>query len=148
DARELAHQVRLLGAERSSAIDRDSIFPVPFLYLPQPARREIKRFIPACFVKPLPRAQQRVKQPVGMIILQIALHALRTKHAAVEWKLFPRLESDHLVLAHLELDSALLAAKAAVSFHQRKRMAGFRFPAAGGRVVQMRPILLSELRNG
>jgi hypothetical protein len=50
--------------------------------------------------------------------LEIPLHAFRTKHAAIERKILPRLEADHLVVPDFELDSTLLAAKAAMGFHQ------------------------------
>ena len=53
-----------------------------------------------------------------MRTLQVTLHAFGTKHAAIERKLFPRLEADHFVVFDLELNAALLAAEAAVSLHQ------------------------------
>ena len=57
-----------------------------------------------------------------MRALQISLHALGTEHAAVERKLLPRLKADHLVVLHLELDAALLAAEAAVRFDEPVRL--------------------------
>ena len=49
-----------------------------------------------------------------MAALEVALDPLRTEQAAIEGKLFPRLESDDLVVKDLQLDAALLAAEAAV----------------------------------
>ena len=83
-------------------------------------------------------ALQRGEQAVGMRALQIALHALRAQHAAVERKLLPRLEPNHLVVAHLELDAALLAAEAAVRLDQPVRLDAGRQPRAGHR-RQVRP---------
>ena len=53
-----------------------------------------------------------------MSALHVAFHTLRAKHAVVERKLFPRLETDHLVAANFQLDSALLPAETAVRFNQ------------------------------
>ena len=53
-----------------------------------------------------------------MRALQVALHALRAEHAAVERKVLPRLEADDLVVPNLELDPALLAAEAAVGLDE------------------------------
>ena len=68
--------------------------------------------------KPCVGAQQRIEQPVGMVALQVALDALGAEHAVVEGEFLPRLEADHVVVAHLELDAALLAAEAAVRLDQ------------------------------
>ena len=57
-----------------------------------------------------------------MRALQVALDALRAEHAAVERKVFPRLEADDLVVLDLELDAALLAAEAAVRLDQAVRL--------------------------
>ena len=59
-------------------------------------------------------ALERVQQPVGMAALQVALHALGAELALVERELVPGLEPDDLVVLHLQLDAALLAAEAAV----------------------------------
>jgi hypothetical protein len=56
-----------------------------------------------------------------MPALHVALHTLRTKHSVVEGKFLPRLEPDHVVAANLELNAALLAAEAAMRFHQAFR---------------------------
>ena len=83
-------------------------------------------------------APQCRRQPVGMRALQVALHALRAEHAAVEREVLPRLEADHLVVAHLELDAALLAAEAAVRLHQPIGLDAGRQPHARHR-GQVRP---------
>jgi hypothetical protein len=53
-----------------------------------------------------------------MRALKVPLHALWTEHAAVERELFPGFEANDHVISNLELDPALLAAKAAVRLHQ------------------------------
>src|SRR5688500_7566911 len=68
-----------------------------------------------------------------MRALQVALHAFRAEHAPVEGKLFPRLESDDLVVTNLELDAALLAAEAAVRLDEPIRLDTRREPDAGHR---------------
>ena len=53
-----------------------------------------------------------------MIVLQITLDALGQSMPRLNGKFLPRLKADHLVLANLELNAALLAAEAAVGLHQ------------------------------
>ena len=80
-----------------------------------------------------------------MVALEIALHPFWAKHAAVKWELLPRLEPDHAIVANLQLDSALLSAKAAMCFHQI--LCGvdrFVVPTAGWFVIQMWPELFFE----
>src|SRR4030095_12381793 len=50
--------------------------------------------------------------------LQIAFDAFRAQHAAIERKSLPRVEPDHLIVADLQLDAALLSAETAVRLHQ------------------------------
>ena len=72
-----------------------------------------------------------------MRALQIAFHALRTEHAAIEWKLLPRLEADDLVVLYFELNATLLAAKATVRFHETiRRDAPIQSLSAGKRQVR------------
>ena len=73
---------------------------------------------------------QRRRQPIGMRALQVALHAFRTEHAAIEREVLPRLEADHLVPAHLELNPALLPAEAAMRLHEPIRLDAGRQPHA------------------
>ena len=58
----------------------------------------------------------RVK-PIGVIVLEIPLHALGTQLAFIKWKLIPWLEPNHRVVVNFQLDSALLATKATVRIH-------------------------------
>src|SRR6185503_6198654 len=118
DARKLTHQIRLLGGKRCAAEDGDGVLSVFFLDFAQAASGEVERFVPTRFPEARIRAEERVEEPVGMVRLQITLHAFWAKHAAVERKLFPGLEADHAVFAHLELNAALLAAEAAVGLDQ------------------------------
>jgi hypothetical protein len=78
-------------------------------------------------------APQRRREAIGVRALEIALHALRTEHAAVEGKILPGLEADDLVVAHLELNAALLPAEAAVRLHQAIGFGARREPYAGHR---------------
>ena len=77
-----------------------------------------------------------------MIILQVALHALRAEHAAIDRELFPRLESDDLVVFNLELNAALHAAEATMRFHERA--SGWFVPAARRLVLQVRAVAFDE----
>ena len=47
-------------------------------------------------------ALQRVEQPVGVAVLQVALDALGAELALVERELVPRLEADDLVVLDLQ----------------------------------------------
>ena len=53
-----------------------------------------------------------------MAALHVALYALWAKHALVERKIFPGLETDDLVVSNLQLDAALLSAEAAMGLYQ------------------------------
>src|SRR6185295_4496557 len=104
---------RLLRGQRRPAQDCDAVRTVPLLDLAEAACRQIERLVPSrdsepfCIV-----AQQGVEETIGVAALHVPLHALGTEHAAVEGKLLPRLEADDAVVAHLELDAALLAGEA------------------------------------
>ena len=142
--RELAQQIRLLGNQRSAAENRDGVLAILGLNLAQPPDGEIERFIPGAGPKTDVGAHQRIEQPVGMIGLQVALHAFRAEHAAIERELFPRLEPDHLVVANLQLNAALLAAEAAVGLDQTlRRIPRFVLPAAGRKIIWMRSVLFA-----
>lgn len=80
-----------------------------------------------------------------MIVLQVASNPFRAKHPAVEGKFFPRLEPDDFIFAHLELNAALLSAKAAVRFDEAlRRMTRFVTPTPGRNGIQVRPELFGE----
>ncbi len=53
-----------------------------------------------------------------MRALQVALYTLGTEHAPIEGEVLPRLKANHLVLADLELNPALLPAEAAMGLHE------------------------------
>src|SRR6185503_19290015 len=112
---------------------------VPVLDLAETARGEVERLAPSGLAEAARRAHQRGEQPVRMRALEVTAHALGTEHPAVEGEVFPRLEADHLLVAYLELDAALLAAEAAVRLHQPvRRMARVLLEPAGRRVVAVR----------
>ena len=120
-ARELAEQIGLLGRQAGAAEDADGAGAVGLLNatdlggdtvdglrVRQRAESGRRRRVPP----------QCRRQPIGMRALQVALHALRTEHAAIEREVLPRLEADHLVVADLELNPALLPAEAAMRLHE------------------------------
>src|SRR5215467_10936678 len=81
-----------------------------------------------------------------MLVLQIALHTLGTEPPLIEGKVLPRLEPDDFVVFHFELDSALLAAKAAVGLHHPVGL-DLSVPAQRGSTVQRGAELTDEFRN-
>ena len=132
-ARELAEQVRLLRRETGAAEHADGARAVrgletsdlrcdarDCLVVGHRAEPGGRRFI----------AAERGQQAIGVRPLQVALDALRAQHAAIERKLLPRLEADDLVVAHLQLNPALLSAEAAVGLDQALRFDAGRQPHA------------------
>ncbi len=65
---------------------------------------------------------QRGQQAVGVRALQVTLDALGAEHPPVEGKVIPRLKADDFVVLHLQLNAALLAAKAAVRLDKFVRL--------------------------
>jgi hypothetical protein len=53
-----------------------------------------------------------------MLILEVALYALRTKFTHVERKILPWFESYYSIIFYLELNPALLAAETAMGFDE------------------------------
>src|SRR3954468_18675254 len=81
-----------------------------------------------------------------MIPLQVSLHALGAQHPAVVREVFPGLEPGDAVIAHFELNAALLTAKTAMSLDELLGPgARIALPPARRSVVQMRSILLAQL---
>ena len=124
-ARELAEQVRLLGRKAGAPEDADGARAMCLLdpcdlvgdtndRLAVRHRAEARRRGRI--------APKRRRQPVGMRALQVSLDALGAQHAAIERKVFPGLEADHLVVADLELNPALLSTEAAVCLDQSIRL--------------------------
>src|SRR4026208_1593315 len=73
--------------------------------------------------------------------LGLAPHAPRAHRSLVEGEPLPGLEPDRLVVAHLELDAALLAAEAAMGLDQPVRwIAGLLLVAAGRGVGRVRAV--------
>src|ERR1035441_2510695 len=110
-------QIGFLRRERCAAIDGNCVFAILLLDVTHPADCEAQSLVPRCGAKPLLAAHQWREQTIRMVALEIALHPFWAKHAAVKWELLPRLEPDHAIVANLQLDSALLSAKAAMCFH-------------------------------
>ncbi len=149
EARQLAHQVRLLGGQRGAAVDGHRVLAVALLDGADAADDEVERLVPAGAPEAALLADERVQQAVGVGALQVAPDALGAQHAAVEGELLPGLEADDLVVAHLELDAALLAAEAAVRLHQPVgRPARLGLEAAGRRIRRVRPVAGHQLGIG
>ena len=81
-----------------------------------------------------------------MLVLHVALYALRAELATIEGKVFPGLEADNFVVAHAQLNSALLAAEATMRLDQLFVLAGVS-PATWRNRVQGRAELIHQLRN-
>src|SRR5215472_14042876 len=66
-----------------------------------------------------------------MSALHVSLYAFGAQHPTIEGKFFPRLETNHLVPAYLQLNAALLPTKAAMRFDETLGwIARFILPAA------------------
>ncbi len=149
DPRELAHQVRLLVGQRGAGQHRERVATVGRLDALDLARGPVERRVPVDRLKAAARlvACERRQQAIRMLVLHVALHALRTELPLVERELLPRLEADDLLVLHLELNAALLAAEAAVRRHDPVGLA-VRGPPAGRLAMEMRAELRHEIGNG
>ena len=146
--RELAHQVGLLVGERRAGEhgERVAARAPPGCAGSRDAVRSSAASQPSSAEAPALDALERRQQPVRVLVLQVALHALGTELPAVEGELLPGLEADDLLVLHLELDAALLAAEAAVRLHEAVGLA-VGAPAAGRHALGVRPEARHELRQ-
>ena len=88
--------------------------------------------------KPTPStALQRSFQSIGMLVLHVALDAFGAELPSIERKVFPRFETDDLVVLHAKLNAALLSAEAAMGFDNTVRL-NFCIPSMGGNSIQRR----------
>src|SRR5215472_19048943 len=81
-----------------------------------------------------------------MLILHVALDTFRTELTLVERKVLPGLETDNLVIAHTQLNAALLAAEAAMGLYLRFVLAHL-LPPARRYAVQRWSELADDGRN-
>src|SRR5437764_14362805 len=95
---EFAHQVRLLGGERSSTIDSHGILAVLFLEFAEAAGGEIQSLSPFRGAEAFGSSHEWIEKTVGVAALHVALDAFGTKHAAIERKLLPWLKARHAVI--------------------------------------------------
>src|SRR5207302_9718710 len=115
------------------------------LYFSEPRRSKAEGFVPRGGTKSVSCSHEWREQPIRMRTLHITLDALWTEHASIERELFPWFKPDHLVVAHFELNSALLAAEATVGLHQCfGGVLRFALPASRRLVIQMGTIALHE----
>ena len=141
DSGELADEVALFIRQRNTREHRKGIAAVLALDALDFRDRSAERVLPIR----APEAGafgslERIQQPVGMIVLQVALDAFRTKPAFVERELFPRFEADDLVVFDQQLDAALHPAETAMGLDDLVRLVASGI-ALARRVVQMRPEL-------
>src|SRR6185369_11065161 len=85
-----------------------------------------------------------MKQPIGMMNLQIGSHTFWTEPAFVNWKVITRLNTNNVISFDKQVHSALHCAIRAVSWHHTIDHA-IRAPAAMRRVVKMRTKVLDDL---
>jgi hypothetical protein len=117
NARELAHEVALFVGERNSAEERDGVLTVLLLNPFDLADGRCECLFPADGFEAFAfDALKGAEETVGVVVLKVTLDTLGAEFASVEWELLPRLEANDLIVSDLELDAALLTAKAAMSF--------------------------------
>ncbi len=118
NARELAHQVGFLVGKRGAGQHGERIVAVRLLNALDLADDAAKRRVPGDRLEAFARdALQRILEPVRVLVLHVALYALGAELAAIEGKVLPRLKADDLVVAHSQLDAALLPTEAAMGLH-------------------------------
>ena len=139
DPREFADEVALFIGQRHARQHGERVFAVLFLDALNLGDRAVERRIPADRTEPFAfDALDRIEQTVGMVVLQIALDALRAEPAFVEGKFLPRLEADNAIVFYQQLDAALHAAKATVRLHDFVRLVAAGI-ALRRREIQRRP---------
>ncbi len=136
-ARKLAHQISLLGRQRRSGIDADRIFAVIRLQLFEFRDDEIERFIPGRAFENAVAFDQRIKQAIGMMNLQVSRDAFRTETAFINRKVVARLKANHVILLDEQIHAALHRAVRTVRRHDLVDHS-VRAPAAIRRIMKMR----------
>src|SRR5215831_7220798 len=81
-----------------------------------------------------------------MLVLHVALDSLGAEAALIEREVLPRFKTDDTVVLYLELNAALLPAKAAMCFYQPIRFY-LRVPSLGGNSIQRWAELRNQLRH-
>src|SRR5215469_2494255 len=79
-----------------------------------------------------------------MRALHVSLDAFRAQLAPIEREVLAGLESNHLIVFHLQLNSTLLAAEAAMRLHQAVRFTRCR-PTPGRDFMKVRAIAFNQL---
>ena len=150
EAGELADQVRLLVVERDARQHGERVVAVLGLDAADLRDRAVERMVPGHGPEPVGSrrvALERIEEPVGVGVLQVALDALGAQLPLVEGELVPGLEADDLVVLHLEDDPALLPAEAAVCPHLAIGVDP-RVPAARRCLVEVRAVAGDQLVLG
>ncbi len=116
-ARELAGQVALLVGEGHARQHGHGVLAVGGLDALDLGRGAVHGLVPIHGYEAVLGALHGPGEAVRVVALEVALHALGAELPLVEGELLPGIEADDLVVLHLELDAALLAAEAAVGLH-------------------------------
>src|SRR5262249_26378565 len=126
----------------------EGVTPVRLLDAPDRPDDASERVVPAHRPETLALdADERAAQAIGVLVLHVALDALRAELAAVERELLPGLEADDLLVLDAKLDPALLPAETAMGLDLAIRLADRR-PAAGGHLVTVWPERIDDLFDG
>jgi hypothetical protein len=59
-----------------------------------------------------------MEQAIRMVVLHVAIDTFGAKLSAVEREFLPGLKTDHVIVANLKLDAALLATETTVGFDE------------------------------
>ena len=116
-ARELAHQVCLLGRERRAGVNPNRVFAVFRLKLFEFRNNQIKRLVPCRALEHAVALDERIQKAVGVVNLQVSRDALRAEAALVHRKVVARLEPDDMVLLDQKIHAALHTAVRTVRGH-------------------------------
>src|ERR1041385_4094263 len=85
-----------------------------------------------------------MKQPIGMMNLEISCYTFRTQPSFINRKVVARLNSDHVIVFNEQVHSALNCAIRAMSGHDAIDHA-IRAPAVVRSIVQVRTKLVDDL---
>src|SRR5438552_11666159 len=131
----------MLRIQRSSTVNGNRVAAVSLMDVSKPVCSQGEGVIPRRWPEAGIIAHQWRQQTIRMRALHVTFDAFRAKHPAIERKFFPRLESNDLVIADLELNPALLAAEATMRLHQLFcGILRFALPAARRLIFQVRSV--------
>src|SRR6266702_8175848 len=145
-AGKLPYQVRLLVGERCPREQRKGVSTVLGLNTADTVLDAVERRGPVGLAKSVCVTDKGGQEPVRVATLEVALDPFGTEHAPVHRELFPGLETDNGIPLHLELDTTLHTAKAAMRLDETVRLPAS-LPSARRGVMEMGTVLLREVRE-